>query len=92
VVYEVTDETDFAYMAETLKTSMVTGEQPLACAKIHACGWGDFITQAAAYSEEVIHGGGICKDVLITHIQEEDRNLNREQATVLAVAVDPELE
>ncbi|MBO6278476.1 MAG: hypothetical protein J6N20_13830 [Pseudomonas sp.] len=71
VVYEVTNETDFVCMAEALKTSMVTGQQVLACAKITACGWGDYATQAEAFQAEIEGEGKDPLDVVANFINDE---------------------
>ena len=76
VVYEVTDEKDFAYLAETLKTSMVTGQPTLACAKVHACGWGDYATQAEAFQAEVEGEGKDPLDVIANFINDEGHDVD----------------
>ena len=94
VVYEFTDdsrETMHENMLQRFKTMVASKTESLPGMRIHACGEGDYITQAAAYGDEVIHLSGNCRDVMIAHICAEDRNLNREQAAIIAAQVDPDL-
>lgn len=88
VVFEVLDDDKFR---ETMAgfTQQLGSAGVRNGAQVTACGWGDFATQSEAYSNEIICVGGICRDVLIAHLQAEIPGRTLAQAKELAEQVDP---
>lgn len=91
VVYEITDENQFAPIVEGLKTAQVMQNNWGGVAKIAACGWGDYATERDAYHKEIVMDGKAPHSVLTGYIMDEhpDR-LTWEQAEAKANEVAPE--